>query len=168
VRDGLGRKELMSGACKDLPGMRSRSRRRGGLFLLLALYLPVLCSSAPVLSQDSEPARPAHPAPRRDRKVNFDDQLKNLAKNLNLDQEQQAAIKRILERRQQEILRIMHNSLGPDGIGRLQALQIATAEQIRSVLNDEQKKKYNALAPHPPQTSPQPDLEDWMKATKPH
>ena len=165
--DGLGRKKLMCGAGEN-PGMRSLARRRSGLFVLLTVCLLVLCSSAPLLSQDSRPAPPAHTGPRHDRRVNLDDQVKGLARNLNLDQEQQAAIKKILEKRQQEILRIMHSSSGPDGIGHLQALQVGTAEQIRSVLNDEQKKKYNALAPHPQQTSPQPDLEDWIRATKPH
>jgi Spy/CpxP family protein refolding chaperone len=100
--------------------------------------------------------------------VTVDDQVKGFAKNLDLNEEQQAAVKKILERRQQESVRIMRSGSGPDGVGRLQALQIGTVEQIRAVLTEEQKKKYNPLAPHPPQTSSQPSVEDWMKATKPH
>ena len=141
----------------------------GGVFLCTALAQSVPPSSAPALSQDSEPARPAQPVVRHHRgRVSLDDQVKGLAKNLDLSEAQQAAVKRILERRQQESLRIMRTSSGPDGIGRLQALQIRTVEQIRSVLNDEQKKKYNPLTPAPPQTSPQRSVEDWMKATTPH
>jgi len=128
----------------------------------------MLLSSERVFSQTSEPAQPAARATHRHKRVIVDDQLKGLARNLELDEGQQAAIKRILERRQEESLRIMHDGSGPDGISRFRALQVMTVEQIRSVLNDEQKKKYNVLVEHPPQTSPQPSVEDWMKAAKPH
>jgi Spy/CpxP family protein refolding chaperone len=132
-----------------------------------ATFHPAAFAQLP--SQATSPAKSStQPAARRHGGASIDNQVNGLAKTLNLDQEQQAAIKRILERRQQEMLRIMHSSSGPDGISRLQALQIGTANQIRSVLNDEQKEKYNVLAPHPPQTSSQPSVEDWMKATRPH
>lgn len=157
----------MSGASKNLASL-TKGVKCGIEFLLLAFCLSVILSSAPAFSQDSAPAQPAVRATHRHRRITADDQVKGLARNLNLNDEQQVAVKRILERRQQESLRIMHNSSGSDGIDRLRALQTATAEQIRSVLNDEQKKKYNVLMPHPPQTSPQPSLDDWMKATSPH
>jgi hypothetical protein len=100
--------------------------------------------------------------------VTVDDQVRVLAKNLDLNQEQQEAVKKILERRQQESVRIMRNGSGPDAIDRFRALQAGTVEQIRAVLNDDQKKKYNPLAPHPPQASDQPSVQDWIKATTPH
>ena len=140
----------------------------GGVFLCTALAQSAPPSSAPAPRQDSEPARPAQRPPHHRTRVNIDDQVKEFAKNLDLNQEQQAAVKKILERRQQESLHIMRSSSGPDAIDRFRALQVGTVEQIRAVLNDEQKKKYNPLAPHPAQTSPQPSVEDWMKAAKPH
>ncbi|HST09023.1 MAG TPA: hypothetical protein VLL05_01495, partial [Terriglobales bacterium] len=140
-------------------------RRGGGLFLLLIFCL--LISSASAFSQESAPV-PAQASPHHRKRVSLDEQVKGFAKNLDLNDEQQVAVKKILERRQQESLRIMHESSGPDGIDRLRALQTATAEQIRSVLNDEQKKKYNVLMPHPAQASPQTSVDDWMKAPKPH
>jgi hypothetical protein len=100
--------------------------------------------------------------------VTVDDQVKGLAKSLDLNQDQQEAVKKILERRQQESLLIMRNGSGPDAIDRFRALQAGTVEQIRAVLNDEQKKKYNPLAPRPPQASDQPSVQDWIKATTPH
>jgi len=147
--------------------MTSGAAWRRGRFLLFVLCLSILLSSASALSQDSESARPAPRAPRHRTRVTVDDQVKVFAKNLDLNEEQQAAVKKILERRQQESLRIMHSGSGPDGVGPLQALQIGTVEQIRAVLNDEQKKKYNPLAPRPPQASSQPSVEDWIKATTP-
>jgi hypothetical protein len=42
-------------------------------------------------------------------------------------------------------------------------------EQIRAVLNDEQKKKYDPLAVRRLQPAPeQRSVEDWLEATTPH
>jgi hypothetical protein len=78
-------------------------------------------------------------------------------------------VKKILEQRQQEILRITHAFSGSDRLSQLRALQVRTVEQIRTVLNDEQKKKYDPLGQRPPQqASPQMSVEDWLKARTPH
>jgi hypothetical protein len=144
-------------------------KRPGRLFLPLALCVPFLFSIVSALGQDSEPAHPAQPAPRHSkRRVTVDDQVRGLAKNLDLNQDQQETVKKILERRQQESVRLMRSGSGPDAIDRFRALQTGTVEQIRAVLNDEQKKKYNPLAPRPPQASDQPSVQDWIKATTPH
>ena len=159
----------MSRDLKSFADVVPGGNRPLGLFLLLALSVPFLFSSVSAHSQDSEPARPAQPAPHRSkRRVTVDDQVKGLATSLDLNQEQQVAVKKILERRQQESVRIMRSGSGPDAIDRFRALQAGTVEQIRAVLNDDQKKKYNPLAPHPPQASDQPSVQDWIKATTPH
>jgi len=164
MRSGPGWKELMSRTRSYLAGKKwKRDAFPGFIAGLLILFLV-----APALSQDSGHVPPAQPMPRRNKRATVDDQVRALARNLNLDQRQQAEVKTVLERRQQEILRIMREGSGPDGIDRWRALQIETTEHIRSALNDEQKKKYSALAPRPPQTSAQPSVEDWMKATRPH
>jgi Spy/CpxP family protein refolding chaperone len=136
--------------------------------LLLAFWSAMLLASPPAVGQAPEPARPAQPSPHRHRRVSIDDQVKGLAKSLDLTETQQSAVKRILEQRQQETLRIMRNSSESDKFGRFQMLQVRTVEQIRAVLNDEQKKKYHPLDQRPPQTSAKPSVEDWMKATHPH
>jgi len=47
----------------------------------------------------------------------------------------------------------------------MRALQDGTVARIRAILNDEQKTKYNPLAVRQVEkTSPQPSVEDWMKA----
>ena len=157
--------------CLDRSAFGTRLRSRMGLrFLLPALGLAFLLS-APALSQALAPeaASPEQHAPHRYRKVTLDDQVKGLAKSLDLNEAQQAAVKRILEQRQQEILHITHAFSGSDRLSQLRALQVRTVEQIRTVLNDEQKKKYDPLGQRPPQqTSPQPSVEDWLKATTLH
>jgi hypothetical protein len=130
--------------------------------------------SQPTEPQTSQPApaQPTRPVTRSVRhRVTLDDHVKALAKSLDLNEAQQAAIKKILEQLQREILRLRQDSSisGGDRIGRFRALQDQTVERIRSVLNDEQKKKYNPLAVRQvPQASDQKSVEDWMKATTPH
>jgi hypothetical protein len=100
--------------------------------------------------------------------VSIDDQVKGLAKNLDLTETQQSAVKGILQQRQRETLRIWRQSSGSDRLSRFRMLQLWTVAQIRVVLNDEQKKKYNPLGQRPPQQTDQRSVEDWMKATTPH
>lgn len=148
----------------------AKSRSGGGRAWLLALGLPILLWSALFFAQTPVATTPS---PERHalhwyRTVSIDDQVKSLARNLDLNEAQQSAVKRILERRQQEILRIRQATAPSDRIDALRALQVHTAAQIRAVLNDEQKMKYNPLGQRPPETSSQRSVEDWMKATTPH
>lgn len=80
------------------------------------------------------------------------------------------AVKKILEQRQLEILRIRQDPSieGSERIERLRALQDQTVQRIRGVLNDEQKKKYDPLAIRNREPAPdQKSVEDWLKATTP-
>ena len=141
----------------------------GRALLSLALLLPILLSGAPVVAQ------------RGHRPPSIDDRVKVLAKKLELNETQQAAVKKILEQRQQETLRLRLDSsiTGSVRIERFRALQDDTvggavegtglAERIRAVLNEEQRKKYDPLAPRRIQPAPeQRSVEDWIKATTPH
>jgi ABC-type lipopolysaccharide export system ATPase subunit len=100
-----------------------------------------------------------------------DDRAKVMAKNLNLDEAQQAAVAKILEERQQETLRLRRDTSisGSERIARFRALQDQTVLRIRAVLNDEQKKKYDPLAVRKVQPAEdQRSIEDWLKVTTPH
>lgn len=80
------------------------------------------------------------------------------------------AVKKILEQRQLEMLRIRQDPSieGSERIERLRALQDQTVQRIRGVLNDEQKKKYDPLAIRNREPAPdQKSVEDWLKATTP-
>lgn len=113
------------------------------------------------------PAQPTHPTRRR---ASLDDRVKALAAALSLNEEQQAAVKKILEQRHQETLRIGRDPSIPGSarIERLRALQDQTVERIRSVLNEEQKKKYDPLAVRRAGPAPgQKSVEDWLKVTNP-
>lgn len=140
-------------------------------FLSLALLSPNLFSGALVLAQvAAAPATPARPTHQGYRRPTIDNVVKGLAKNLDLNEAQQSAVKKILEQRQQETLRIrLDPSIPPEArIDRIRALQETTVERIRAVLNEEQRKKYDPLAPQRIQPAPQQrSVEDWLKVTTP-
>jgi len=125
---------------------------------------------APQNAAPTPPSTPAHPAHPAHRRPTLDDRVKTLAKALDLNETQQAAVKGILQQRQAEIFRLRQDGSisGEERIDRLRALQDETVVRIRSVLNDDQKKKYDPLAVR--DRTPAPDqktVEDWLKETTP-
>jgi hypothetical protein len=140
----------------------------------MALAGWILLPQAVATGQDSsQPAKPPvsqGPKKPRSRTRSIDDQVKGFAKNLDLNETQQAQVKAILERRQEQSRRIWNDHSVPvsDRIGRYRALNDGTVAQIRSILNEEQKKKYDPLAHRKDlPTTAQPSVEDWMNATRP-
>lgn len=103
--------------------------------------------------------------------IHVDERVKVLAKNLDLNEEQQSAVKKILEQRQEETLRIrLDRSIsGEARFQRFRALQDNTVLRIRAILNEEQKEKYDPLAVRRLPSDPQQrSVEDWLKVTTPH
>jgi len=101
------------------------------------------------------------------RRRSLDERVKSFAETLNLDPGQQAGVKAVLERQQREARQIQFDQSlsGAERIGRFRALQQDTVSRIRSLLNEEQKKKYDPLNHGTAPTTPQPSVEDWLKAT---
>jgi len=98
------------------------------------------------------------------------DRVEVLARNLNLDQEQQDAVLKILLARNEEALRIRRDTSisGSARIDRFRVLQDQTALRIRAVLNEEQKKRYDPLAVRDLKSNPdQKTVEDWLELTSP-
>ena len=151
----------------------------GKAVLSLAWVSPLLLWVAPAVAQvagsadpagAAGPAVPAQPTHHGHRHPSLDDRIKVLSKSLDLSEAQQADLKKILEQRQQETLRLRTDpSLsGEARIARFRALQDTTVERIRGVLNEEQRKHYNPLAPRELQPAPeQRSVEDWLKLTTP-
>jgi hypothetical protein len=142
----------------------------GSAFLGLALLLVGPLPSPAAIVQAPSSGKPAHSPNRSYRRPSLDDRVKTLARNLNLNKAQQTAVKKILEDRQQEVLRLRTDPLlsGADRIARFRALQTETVEEIRSVLNEEQKKKYDPLAPRKiPPGSHAKSVEEWIDSTTP-
>jgi len=157
----------------------ARNQFRQAAWYLSVLLLSTLWAS-PLAAQANEPTTappaqttppaPARPAHSTRRTVTLDDRVKAFAKALDLNESQQAAVKKILEQRQVEMLRIRQDTSidGSDRIGKFRALQDQTVQRIRAVLNDDQKKKYDPLAIRNREPAPdQKSVEDWLKATTP-
>ena len=143
----------------------------GRALLFLALVLPFLLPGALVVAQVGAAASPEPPRLRGQRSARIiDDRVKVLARNLDLNEAQQSAVKKILERRQQETLRLrLDTSISGDArIDRFRAIQDNTVLRIRAVLNEEQKKKYDPLVVRRLPSAPeQRSVEDWLQATTP-
>jgi len=75
-----------------------------------------------------------------------DDQLKNLTSKLNLTADQQAKIKPILEDQHQQAQSLMSDtSLSQDDRrSKMRTVHESSSAKIRDVLNDDQKKKFDA------------------------
>jgi hypothetical protein len=138
----------------------------------LAVSLPMMlasvcCAQQPEAASPPIPPQPPHHSHRR---VTLEDRVKVLARNLNLDQGQQDAVLKILQARTEESLRIRRDTSisGSARIDQFRALQDKTVLQIRAVLNEEQKKKYDPLAVRKrEQAADQKTVEDWLELTTP-
>jgi hypothetical protein len=139
---------------------------------VLALGLPlmltsVLCAQQPEAAGPPIPSQPPHHSHRR---VTLEDRVKALAGNLNLDQAQQDAVLKILQGRMEESLRIRSDTSISGGarIEQFRTLQDNTVYQVRAVLNEEQKKKYDPLVLRKREpAADQKTVEDWLELTTP-
>jgi Spy/CpxP family protein refolding chaperone len=134
----------------------------GGLFLLLPTN---------ACAQAAKVENPEAQNPRHYKASSIDSRVNIFAKNLDLSDAQKSAVKRILEERQQQSLRIRQDSSisGADRIEQFRILQHSTVARIRAVLNEEQRKKYEPFATEKLKpTTPERSVEDWLKLTTPH
>jgi hypothetical protein len=141
--------------------------------MLVALGLPAWVPLAGVQADGqtsgSVETKPQIQTPGKRRTLTQDDQVKRFAESMDLSETQQSEVKKILEFQQAQTRRIrLDGSLsGAERISRLRILQDSTVASIRALLNNEQKKKYDPLAVRQAQkSSPQPSIEDWMKAAQ--
>jgi hypothetical protein len=106
----------------------------------------------------------AHSAPRAD------DRVRILSRALDLDAKQQSELRKVLERQREQIRKVWSDTSVPAGyrVIATRAISDKTADQIRALLNDEQKKKYNPpRQAHEAAAPSSTTVEDWMKAADP-
>jgi protein CpxP len=100
----------------------------------------------------------------------LDERIALLTAELNLDAGQQAGVRKLLEEQREQVRRVWNDVTIPAGsrVGATRAISERTADQIRALLTDEQKKKYLAARqPHAPSDEPaKPSLDDWMNTTR--
>jgi hypothetical protein len=120
--------------------------------------------------QAPDAAPPAHAALRQHAHHTaatiLDSRVQLMAKELDLDASQQAALKSILLTQRAEVAKVWDDPSVPATVrvATTQAVSEKTAERIRAILNDEQREKY--IKDHPrdvPVGTPGGDVQKWTK-----
>jgi len=111
------------------------------------------------------PANPASPARGHVRAAgSLQHRVDVLAKALQLDARQRTQLLTILESQRQAVSNIWSDPklLPAERTPATRALQERTADQIRAILSEQQKKLYNPPKPQG-DSPPSPNVADWMK-----
>jgi ABC-type Na+ transport system ATPase subunit NatA len=118
-----------------------------------------------VAAQTTATPSPSRPTRGFYKRTTLDERVKRFAKVLDLNESQQTRLKSVLERQQMQAnqIRLDQSLSGAARISRLRNLQQDTVLQIRSLLNDEQKKKYDPLDHEKQTNSSDSYVNDWMK-----
>ena len=128
----------------------------GLVFCLVPAYAATEDASSVVESVQSQ-------GKHRHKGHSLDDRVRTLAQSLDLDAEQQSELRKVLQSQREEIMRVWSDTSvpAPYRVSATLAISDRTADQIRALLNDEQKKKYSPpRARHEPSTSAvEPNVE---------
>jgi hypothetical protein len=153
--------------------------RRMGSALQCALAVAGLCvlqaSRAQGGSDTADIAAPAtvvpgavpHVSTRAASRVTLERRVAALSKALQLDTHQRAQLLVILEVQRAEVAKIWSDpAIAPaERAPVTRAVEERTADQIRGILSDNQKNRYNLKKPQSAQSSP-PDVGKWMELTR--
>lgn len=167
------------------PQVQSAPARTGTTRVLLAaLALATLGLSAATRAEDAgavaavdAPADPPapeaaaaragrhSPAARRTIAQGIDDSVHRLTVALDLDADQQQALRQILVDQRRRILKLRSPdaAAAPDRTATMLAIYDQTRARIRALLNDEQKKKYAIDVPRADLAPAQADMTKWME-----
>lgn len=113
---------------------------------------------------------PAHAARSRVG-TTLEERIRIFSKALDLDAKQQVGLRKVLQTQREEIRKIWEDPSVPAAyrIVATQAVSDQTADRIRALLNDEQKKKYNPPRQSRPAAEPSSSsgVEAWMSVANP-
>ena len=106
--------------------------------------------------QQAQPSAPPQAQPPATQPPSIDEQVKALAQELSLSNDQQAKSKLILEdQRQQAATVIADNTLSRDDkVEKIRAIREATISKVRGLLNIDQRKKLDQILQEPAQQPP--------------
>ena len=149
------------------------ARCNSGAVLHLAFAL-VLIGMVCLHARAAEPAPGVESAPSHAQHARasstLDGRVEALSKLLKLDVGQQGELKKLLEGQREQVRKVWDNASMPAAyrIAATQAISDRTADQIRALLNEEQRKKYSPpRLPHETNAGSSPSVEDWMNQTRP-
>ena len=174
VKGTLVRLDVDRDRRREEMGMRSECRESFERTVMLwALVVACACLFAPAHAQadgkSSDGAAATQLATRHRVGSSLEDRVRTLTKALDLDARQQAELKKVLEAQRDEVTRIWDDESMPPAnrVVATQAVSDTTADRIRALLNDQQKKKYTPpKQPHEPASDGR-SVEEWMDAANP-
>ncbi|MEO8306482.1 MAG: hypothetical protein ABI616_00395 [Pseudomonadota bacterium] len=153
-------------------GTRILHLGKSGSRLVLALTTLLLAGALPA-SAAAPTATPGAPAagigpgalPALDRRVAL------LAKELDLSESQQVAMRKLLLEQREKVAHLWNETAIPaqDRIRATQLIGDQTADRIRQLLTEEQRKKYiqpRMKRPAPPADDNARSVEEWMQSTR--
>jgi hypothetical protein len=135
--------------------------------LTLAVHGAVPASGVAAAKNAAAVSKP--PLLPRGQRSGLDKRVATLAKALDLDARQQAALRKVLQDQREQVQRIwLDESASPaDRITAMRQVSMHTAGRIRGLLNEDQRKKYDPPAQADPgKTIGGAHVEDWMNGGK--
>jgi small-conductance mechanosensitive channel len=124
-------------------------------------------ASAITARSDVLPSRPTISAQHRAR-TNLGDRIATYTRELNLDAKQQSQLRALLLQQREQVLRVWNDTSIPavQRVHATRAISEATADGIRAMLTEEQRKKYNPPRPARDSTAQPgaPSAADWINA----
>lgn len=159
----------------DAKKLNRRSRWACGWIVAVVVQATfVFPGMAPASAAGDDPA--GRSAPTRTKSAALapaavlDERMMLLTRELNLDVQQQAAVRKLLLNQREQAIALWNGSAVPPAyrIGAMQAISDRTAEQIRLLLNEEQRQRYGQ--PRQPrevaEDSSKRGLDYWMNPLK--
>jgi hypothetical protein len=141
------------------------------MLLLSACLLSARATAEEPASADLVPKveTPRRYVIRRAPRGGVEDRIQAMAKGLDLDAKQQVELRKLLESQRAQIKRVWADSSMPadDHVNATRAILMRTGDRIRAMLSEEQKKKYFAAATPRDSKVGSPDVEYWMRVTRP-
>lgn len=120
-------------------------------------------STAPAAAAKTSP----RPIPRQSRQSAIDARVQLLARELDLDANQQVEVRKILVQHRAEVSRTWSDESqpAPMRLAATRAVGDRTAERIRAMLNEKQREKYLKARPSPSDNAqPATKVETWINA----
>jgi uncharacterized membrane protein len=154
-----------------LASARNRAGTSGAVLRLALLAGGLLWVNA--AAADSAPATArTHRAPRHVTGARLEGRVGMLSRGLDLDPAQRAELRKVLEDEREQIQRVWNDPSrsGADRVGATKAIGERTGDRIRSLLNEEQRKKYNPPRPPREPVASSDDgqgVEYWMRLSRP-
>jgi hypothetical protein len=127
--------------------------------------MPDASAEPPAPNMESPRVRHQGPVRRMTVAQSIDESVRRLARGLDLDLDQQVRLRQILVDQHQQMMQLRIRGPGASGdiTGPMLAIYDQSRTRIRSMLNEDQLKKYPAAVPHDQTAPAQADLQHWMQ-----